>query len=149
MKMFLFFIFILTSTAQADQLEEYCLAKKGQLSKSYKCPKSGLRLPVKTCEYKTLNGDIQFVNGCSGPSGGHSELFFDACIQHDLCYHHEPSTNGFDRKYCDQLFLNIALKSCVNAPEKKKCERWANIMYSSLRVIGGPAFHCADSPSTY
>lgn len=146
-----FFLVLLTFSfaAHADQLEDYCKQRDGQIYKSYKCPKSKLKLPVRTCEYTSEDGTIQFVNGCSGPSGGHSELFFDACIKHDLCYHHEPSTNGFDRKYCDQLFLDIALKSCDQAPKKKSCERWAKIMYNSLRVIGGPAFHCADSPSTY
>ena len=142
-------LFFLTFQVQANQLENYCQENKGEIFKSYQCPKSKLKLPVKTCEFNNDLGETLFVNGCSGPSGGHSELFFRACVKHDLCYHHEPSTNGYNRKDCDQLFLRTALESCSQASNQKKCQRWANLMYNSLRIIGGPAFHCSDSPADY
>lgn len=132
-----------------DQLTEFCQAVDGEMHRSYRCPKSGLKLPVRTCEYLNNQDDLQFVNGCSGPTGGHTEYFFKACIVHDLCYHHEPSTNGLERKDCDQLFLNTALEGCEGAPNKKSCHFWAKLMYNSLRVIGGPAFHCSDEPANY
>lgn len=134
----------------AEQLDSYCIERQGVISKKYKCPKSRLKLPVKTCEYTNDLGELQFVNGCSGPSGGFKKNFFNACIAHDLCYHHEPSSNGYSRKDCDQLFLEKALIGCEGEGKKqKKCQRWAKTMYRSLRVIGGPAFHCADQPATY
>ncbi len=149
MKAFIIFL-LFSSFAHADQLQDYCIEKKGKILKKYKCPKTKLTLRIRTCEFENDYGETQFVNGCSGPSGGHKEIFFKACIKHDLCYHHEPSTNGNTRKDCDQLFLNIATESCdAEAKDKKKCKNWAKRMYRALRVIGGPAYHCADQPSNY
>lgn len=149
MKYILIFL-LFTSLAQADQLEDLCLKNSGKLTKSYKCPKSKLKLPIRTCEYQNELYETQFVNGCSGPSGGHKEIFFKACIKHDLCYHHEPSSNGLKRKSCDKLFLEIAIKSCdEQAKDKKKCHKWAKLMYRALRIVGTPAFHCENRPATY
>lgn len=149
MKILVLLSFFFSFQGMADQLTEFCQKNQGRIFKSYTCPKSGLKLPVRTCEFENLDGDRQFVNGCSGPSGGHNKLFFKACVKHDLCYHHEPSTNGYGREYCDQLFLETALEGCKQAPKLKKCQRWARLMFNSLRVIGAPAFHCADSPAHY
>ena len=149
MKLIVIYI-LLTSTAMGDQLINYCNEREGFIFRSYKCPKSKLKLPVRTCEYSNELGELQFVNGCSGPSGGFKKNFFKACIAHDLCYHHEPSSNGFSRKDCDQLFLDKALQACELVTKKqKKCQRWAKTMYRSLRVIGGVAFKCADEPASY
>ena len=148
----LLFALLISLSAHADQLDDLCKERGGKIFKKYTCPKSGLKLPIKTCEYKNQDGDIQFVNGCSGPSGGHGEVFFMACIQHDLCYHHEPSTNGLSRKQCDQLMLEIATESCMTDPrvkDRKKCRGWAKTMYNALRVVGGIAYHCEDSPANY
>ncbi len=148
MKLLITTLLIFTFNAHADQLNDFCQSVDGEMFKSYKCPKSGLKLPVRTCEYVNNLGDLQFVNGCSGPTGGHKEFFFKACVVHDLCYHHEPSTNGLNRKECDQLFLSTAIVGCEQAPKKESCIKWAKLMYNSLRVIGGPAFHCADNQAS-
>jgi hypothetical protein len=149
MKILVLFVFFI-SFARADQLKEYCVQNNGKMFKKYQCPKSKLKLPIRTCEYVNTYGDTQFVNGCSGPSGGHKEVFFKACIRHDLCYHHEPSSSGQNRKDCDQLFLEVALKSCEEeASKKKSCRFWATTMYRALRVIGTAAFACSDRPANY
>ena len=149
MKIILIFL-LLSPFAYADQLEDFCSERNGKIFKKYKCPKTKLTLPIRTCEFESKFGDTQFVNGCSGPSGGHKEIFFKACIKHDLCYHHEPSTNGQTRKDCDQLFLKVANNGCdAEAKDKKKCKKWAKTMYRALRIVGGAAYHCADHPSNY
>jgi hypothetical protein len=149
MNILVFFVFFI-SFARADQLKDYCDQNKGVILKKYRCPKSRLNLPIRTCEFENSYGDLQFVNGCSGPTGGHKETFFKACIKHDLCYHHEPSTGGLNRKDCDQLFLEIALKSCKEeSQDKKSCRFWANTMYKALRIVGTAAFACSDRPATY
>ena len=128
---------------------DYCNERNGEILQKYKCPKTKLTFGYRTCEYKNQFNEKQFVNGCSGPSGGHTELFFNACIKHDLCYHHEPSTNGYKRKHCDQLFLTIATNACDAAADLDKCRNWAKIMYRSLRVVGALAFNSSDEPATY
>lgn len=139
------------STFATEQLDEYCQEKKGIIVKSFTCPKTKLKLPIKTCIYKNKSYDQLFVNGCSGPSGDFGKTFFNACIAHDLCYHHEPSTSGLNQKSCDKVFLNIAVNDCsmYTGEKNKDCRGWARAMYLSLRVIGAPAFHCADYPANY
>lgn len=149
MKILVLFV-LLISFARADELADYCALNKGKIFKKYRCPKTKLNLPIRTCEYENEFGDLQFVNGCSGPSGGHKKTFFKACIKHDLCYHHEPSSGGLNRKDCDQLFLKVALKGCQEeALNKKSCRFWANTMYRALRIVGSAAFACSDRPANY
>ena len=149
--MVLLFLNASFSILASDQLEQFCDKMKGDIVRSFTCPKSKLKLAIKTCIYQNNSYDKLFVNGCSGPTGGFKKDFFRACIAHDLCYHHEPSTSGRSQKSCDQTFLNIALVKCsrYSGEKSKDCKRWANSMYYSLRVIGRPAFHCADYPADY
>lgn len=150
-KYLLLLAFINLPVLATKQLDKYCKKKKGVILKSYTCPKTKLKLPIKTCVYKNKTYDQLFVNGCSGPSGGFSKTFFNACIAHDLCYHHEPSTSGKTQKDCDKKFFNIAVNDCsvFSGKKKNRCRGWAKTMYLSLRVIGVPAFHCADYPADY
>ncbi|MBC75631.1 MAG: hypothetical protein CME64_06415 [Halobacteriovoraceae bacterium] len=137
-------------SSHADLLDDFCDNKNGKLFTWYQCPKSKLPLRIKTCEYHNSYGELEFVNGCSGPTGGHDKLFFPACVQHDLCYHHEPATNGKGQKYCDVRMLNQLLKICdEKAQNIIRCQKWARFMYRSLRVIGKPAFHCANYYGRY
>jgi hypothetical protein len=138
------------SAANASLLADYCNQYNGKVFKGYKCPKSKIPLPIKTCEFKNKTGTKQFFNGCSGPSGGHSTIFFPSCIQHDLCYHHEPISNGYAQSKCDYNFLQGMLKACEkDALNISRCKKWAKIMYRGVRVIGKPAFHCANYPAEY
>ena len=141
------------SNTYADNLEKFCAIKSGKIYTKYRCPKSRLLLPVKTCEYENEVGDIHFVNGCSGPTGGYGDVFFRSCLKHDLCYHHEPSSNGLNRNYCDSLFFVDTIDACDqdldDLEERTKCKKWAKAMYRALRVVGTAAFHCADNPTDY
>ncbi len=147
---FIFFYCFSISSSQANLLNQYCKKYNGSIRNSYQCPKSKIPLPIKTCTFKNKNGIEQFFNGCSGPSGGHSKLFSPACIKHDLCYHHEPISNGYGQSKCDYNFLQGMLDACSRtAKNLKACQKWARIMYRGVRIIGKPAFHCANYRALY
>jgi hypothetical protein len=134
----------------AGPLQDHCKDLGGHVSKMYTCPKSKLPLPITTCSYRNQYNEVQFFNGCSGPTGGYKKIFFPACIQHDLCYHHEPATNGYTRKKCDQdLYKDLRLACEKGAKNIRKCKKWASFMYRAVRIVGLPAYHCANQRSTY
>lgn len=146
----LFFLIAFCNLANADLLFKYCSQHSGTVYKGHKCPKSKIPLPINTCVFRNDDGVKQFFNGCSGPSGGHKEIFYPSCIKHDLCYHHEPSSNGYGQSKCDYIFLQSMLKACEKkAININRCNKWANIMYRGVRIIGKPAFHCANTPAKY
>ncbi len=146
----LIFLFSFQVFATSDLLlESYCQKFGGKVQKTYTCPKSKLMLNFGFCVFENQEGTEQFFDGCTGPDGGHTELFYPHCIAHDLCYHHEPASNGFGRKYCDMRFKDGLLNSCEQAKKPKKCKRWAKIMYRALRIGGNIAFHCANYKAIY
>ena len=147
----LLLVLSLPLSAFADDLLKACNSRNGTIKKTYTCPKSNIPLPVKTCVYENSYGETQFFNGCSGPSGGHNKLFYNSCIKHDLCYHHEPATNGYTQKVCDLNLRNNMISACEDkATDVSKCIWWAKALYRGLRIIGTAAYHCAnDFSSSY
>lgn len=136
-------------TQGEDMLEKFCQEYSGEVKFGFTCPKSKIPLPLRMCHFSNSHKEKQFFDGCSGPSGGYKELFFPACIKHDLCYHHEPASNGKDRKFCDDLFLEIMNNACETVENKKNCLKWAKTMYKGVRAIGTPAFHCENIKGHY
>lgn len=126
-----------------------CAALGGTIEQGFKCPKTFFRSPGKVCYFQNSKGQTLFTDGCTGPSGGHKELFLPSCIKHDLCYHHEPATHGFERRYCDDQFLENLLIACEEASDQKYCERWAKTMVAALRPFGGLAFRCENIEADY
>jgi hypothetical protein len=145
----LFICFFLFQAKASDLLTRHCQEIGGQMHDSYTCPKSGLTIRWDFCVSKSSQGITLFTDGCTGPSGGHTELFYPACIQHDYCYHHEPVTSGMNRRDCDQEFLQTTLKLCQQSENPNVCEMWAYSMYSALRGFGELAFNCAKYPADY
>lgn len=142
--------FFITSFSQAETpLKRYCDQAGGVVIDKFQCPKSKLNLKWNFCFTKSPAGAPLFFDGCTGPSGGHTELFYPACIKHDYCYHHEPATNGLSRSDCDKQFLNNALDLCVGAPDQEKCRLWAQAMYKALVGFGDIAFNCANYKADY
>ncbi len=129
-------------------LSLYCEEYNGKIKNSYKCPKSKLIIPLKFCIIQRENKPPLFFDGCSGPSGGHRKLFFPHCIEHDLCYHREPSTNGRPQVECDIEFYINLLHSCTSLNDTPKrptrCQKWAAAMYRAVRMLGTIAYNCAD-----
>lgn len=141
---------IFTQGTLAGELQNFCKQKEGKIYKWYKCPNSKLNLKITTCEYKNNYGEVEFVNGCSGPTGRYKKIFFASCVKHDLCYHHEPMTNNRSQKYCDKQLFDGLSKACSNhAKDIDKCKRRAKFMYFALRLIGKPAFYCENKYGRY
>lgn len=150
MAKFLIFLFSFQIMASSDDLlRNYCDRFGGKVQKTYTCPKSKLKLNFGFCIFKNEQGIEQFFDGCTGPDGGHTDLFYPHCIAHDLCYHHEPVSNDMSRKDCDLRFKNGLLQSCESADNQKRCVRWAKTMYRALRIFGNIAFHCANYKAAY
>ena len=47
-------------------------------------------------------------------------LFWWGGVRHDNCYHHNPITYGYDRKYCDQNFLGDLNGICSSVYKETK-----------------------------
>ena len=148
MKSLLLITLVLFSSTSFASVEEICQEMQGTIKKGFKCPNTSFPLLTKVCFFKNEYQEEHFTDGCTGPSGGHRKLFTKACLKHDLCYHHEPATSGKTQKQCDQEFLSNMLVACEDAKNFKKCERWAKVMYKSLRAFGGLAYRCDNSEVT-
>jgi hypothetical protein len=145
-KVFFTFILLLSlsNPSMARNLEQICHELGGTLERGFKCPNTSFPLLTPVCFFDNEFGEKHFTDGCTGPSGGHKEIFLASCIRHDLCYHHEPASNGLKQKDCDRAFLEDLNRACFKAPNQNKCRRWASIMYKSLRGFGGLAFRCEN-----
>lgn len=126
-------------------LEKHCSFYGGEVKKGHTCPKSGIYLPINICFFED-NNKTKFFDGCTGPKTKYTEHFYSACIKHDLCYHHEPISNGKTQKQCDQEFLENMKDSCMRVANKKQCFKYAKTMYSAVRMVGAIAFNCENSP---
>ena len=136
--------------ANASLLKDHCQLVDGVILSSYQCPKSKIKLPLATCEYINNYQEKLFFNGCSGPSGGYEKQFYVSCIEHDLCYHHEPATNGLTQKECDIKFYQKMLNACKSGvTNRKHCEKWAKRLYRAVRLIGGIAYRCSNQYANY
>jgi hypothetical protein len=84
------------------------------------------------------------------------DLFWDAGINHDLCYHHEPEVHGWNKQQCDALFLKDTRDICrasadrgrlvkmtmdvlwiipVSANIDYTCGAWAEAFWRILQVV--------------
>ncbi len=148
-KIMAFFLLCFSLNTLSGELEKYCNEFEGDVFKSYRCPKSGITLSFGFCVFKNHEGITQFFDGCTGPKSEFHSLFYPHCIQHDLCYHHEPITNGLSQKDCDLKFKEDLLNSCQAISKKKKCESLAKTMYTAVRAFGKLAFNCAEYKAHY
>ena len=143
-----FSFFSLKLGASELDLETFCQIKDGEIKEKFKCPKTSFPLLTPVCHFSNSSGQTHFTDGCTGPTGGHRDLFLKSCIAHDLCYHHEPSSSGKTQKDCDLEFRSNLLKACSSAENYEACEKWAKTMYSALRIFGSLAYRCDDSSVT-
>jgi hypothetical protein len=130
----------------ATDLESFCQEKGGEMKERFKCPNTSFPLLTPICHFGEREELVHFTDGCTGPTGGHRELFLKSCIAHDLCYHHEPSTGGKTQKDCDIEFRDGLLRACSDAENYEHCEKWAKTMYKALRVFGSLAYRCDNRP---
>ena len=143
-------LLIISFHIRASELENSCAQRNGIIHEGFQCPKSRIYLPLKICRFRNSQGIQQFFDGCTGPTGKYKSIFFESCIKHDLCYHHEPASNGKTRKYCDQLMKNEMHASCIKmAKDIDSCKSAANRLYNAVRVVGLAAFHCENTIGSY
>ncbi|AZZ38180.1 hypothetical protein CIK05_15685 [Bdellovibrio sp. qaytius] len=145
------FIFGVTSTAFADQqLTDYCLQTGGEIVSQWTCPANGALHSGETCKQTNTSGQVMYFNGCSAPEGKYKTLFFKACIIHDLCYHHEPQTNGKSKTDCDDQFLANMKQTCkVTNPFNLECGIVAQTFYAAVNTAGDSAFACSKENVKY
>ena len=145
----LFVILLSLLNAKAEVLEKECLKRNGKIVKNYICPKSKIILPIKMCLFKNINNTQQFFDGCSGFSGKYESLFINACIMHDLCYHHEPISNNKSRSDCDYEMLSQMKSICTHSREDFNCVKNAELIYKAVRIVGAIAYNCSNSFAKY
>ena len=143
--------FGLTSTALANQqLVEYCYQTGGEVVPEWTCPATGAIKMGQACKQKNAQGQEMYFNGCSAPEGKYKNLFFKACVIHDLCYHHEPTTNNKSKQDCDDQFLSDMKKICVNTnPLSFECGFVAQTFYAAVDTAGDSAFMCSKENVNY
>lgn len=143
--------FGLTSVTLADQqLVEYCHQTGGEVVPEWICPATGTIKTGEACKQTNTQGQEMYFNGCSAPKGKYKTLFFKACIIHDLCYHHEPTTSNKSKLDCDDQFLNDMNKICVNTdPLSFECGFVAQSFYTAVVKAGDAAFSCSKENVNY
>ncbi len=147
----LLFAYNSLSYAGDNLLFKYCKKYNGELHEKFTCPKTQLTFSFGFCVFHNNDNIKQFFDGCTGPSGGFEERFYPHCIKHDLCYHHEPISNGKKKSQCDREFHDGLLSSCSDLEGKrfKSCQRWSGTLYNAVRFFGRLAFNCANYEGKY
>lgn len=130
-------------------LKKYCDQLAGVIVGKYQCPRTRLHMLSEFCILRDRYAKRLFFDGCSGPTGPYRTLFYPACIKHDLCYHHEPATNGYRRLDCDNQFLTNLKEKCLEARNQDQCRVWSELLYKGVRNFGQLAFNCANSVADY
>ena len=147
--------FCVTLSVFADQqLAQYCVQTGGEVVKEWTCPATGTLRIGATCKQKNALGQVMFFNGCSAPGGKYKTFFFKACIIHDLCYHHEPQTNGKSKADCDKQFLTDMKSICnttnsFNLELSLECGIAAQTFYLAVAKAGDSAFTCSKENVNY
>lgn len=152
MRIIIFYVILLSAQIQAKSqktLNSFCQDYGGEVKFGFICPKSKIPLPINMCHFTNSYGEKQFFDGCTAPTGEFTEDFYPACIKHDLCYHHEPVSNGLSQKDCDNKFFSELKLICAKENNKKKCLRYAHYLYKGVRSIGIFAFLCENIKAHY
>lgn len=140
-----------SSVAFADQqLVDYCLQTGGEVVQQWTCPATGNIRTGEVCKQSNSLGQVMYFNGCSAPEGKYKTLFFRACIIHDLCYHHEPTTNNKSKLNCDDQFLANMKKICKTTGVLNfECGLVAQTFYAAVVKGGDAAFSCSKENVQY
>lgn len=127
-----------------------CQQAGGVILDQWTCPKSGKVRKTKNCLVLDHNSKEMIFNGCSASIGNYGEVFYKACVYHDLCYHHEPTTHGLNKTDCDRQFLTDMIAICKNeAPEDTNCNSNANLFFKAVDIFGGSAWSCSKELADY
>lgn len=86
----------------------------------------------------------------------YNELFWQAGVLHDHCYHGNPITYGLSQTDCDERFIEDLLTTCLfyrdaGFPWFKRdvCHTYATLMYGMVREHGGESFEGFNLEAQY
>ncbi|MBT4760275.1 MAG: hypothetical protein HOO06_01140 [Bdellovibrionaceae bacterium] len=130
--------------ASDDFLQFSCDKNAGELVSELVCPNSGEKRKGSFCIVEN-----SFYNGCTASVTGYGELFFDSCVLHDHCYHHEPASNGKSKNDCDIAFYENLKQVCKTTFWKKACDKVAKSSYKALKAFGESSWSCSNTQSQY
>jgi len=126
-----------------------CKEIHGEIVNHWTCPYSGDERDDVHCMVKDNEKRPMYFNGCTGAFGKYSEVFFPACVYHDLCYHHEPTSNNLQREDCDSKFYNNMFKICDTRPKDDDCADAARWYYNAVATFGKNAWICSKEKANY
>ena len=126
---------------------------------------------VKQCVHQTKTGAYYFNDGPSTPhylqrfgelisDRTHflrwNDLFWEAAVNHDYCYHHGQITYGYAQKDCDEQFIDDLLAVCRSGRgevhawfDSEVCMQNAQGMYGAVRQFGGDSFDVMNTRVAY
>ncbi len=147
---FLSIIYSTRSFATSDEfLIKKCQEMEGTIVRNWTCPRSGDHRNELHCQILDEEGRSMYFNGCSGSVGNYGEIFFQACVYHDLCYHHEPATHGYKRYDCDSQFYHNMIKICDSRPKDSRCKGRARLFFDAVSTFGKNAWICSSDQASY
>lgn len=127
-----------------------CFALNGYIVNRWTCSSNGEVRLEDSCKILDHKNIPLYFDGCSVSISNYSDFFIDACIRHDLCYHHEPASNGISKANCDRLFLKNMLSLCNRfRPGDSACENMAQSFYSAVYIFGKSSWQCSNVKADY
>jgi hypothetical protein len=134
-----------------DQLTDYCASRGGKIISKWKCPADGTVRVTPQCRLSSGRGKVFVFDGCSGGGDRYGEIFFKACVLHDLCYHNEPRAHGLRRADCDMKLYQNAMEICETIAEEERgsCQGAAQSFYAAVRVFGRRPWQCSNDSAPY
>lgn len=140
----------ITKAAPSLLLFEKCYELNGHIVNRWKCSHSGVVRTQDSCQLIDEHNVPMYFDGCSGSIDGYGDVFINACVRHDLCYHHEPASNGMSKIDCDNQFLKNMLKICrYDRPWDLRCTTIAQSFYSAVSLFGRTSWLCSKEKADY
>lgn len=144
------YIIFIPITVSADQTTRLCKNSDGSMISQLQCPSSKKIRDGQFCVIQ--DRPLVYFNGCTKSIGEYGDTFYNPCLKHDFCYHHEPATNGLSKKDCDSQFYDDMLDVC-NAKDSMKdflsCSGVAWAFYRGVQVGGKKSWQCSNSKFDY
>lgn len=123
------------------------------------------------CAHRDNEGQLYFNDGPSVPPAmltlsswihddvdqmRYNELFWQAGVLHDHCYHSNPITYGLDQQNCDERFIEDLTAICAKHHDgpldwfnKGICDTYAALMYGMVRAHGADSFNNVNLKAYY
>ena len=123
------------------------------------------------CTHRDNQGRLYFNDGPSVPPAmltlsswiddsvdqmRYNELFWQAGVAHDYCYHGNPITYGQSQEDCDERFIEDLIATCVYHQtsdfgwfKMNICQTYAALMYGMVRTRGEESFSGYNLEAAY